>query len=1332
MPQLSNLMYMLLVLPFTSQGFEQFEVLGIESGLSQNTVRVSIQDKKRFIWFGTDDGLNRFDGNRIITFRHQPQNPYSISYDKVNDLALGPEGNLWVATGNGLNQWNNQERPFLRFFHPDAKNLTSLALTGDASFWITTVDHGVLVFDPLKQQYISDPHLKHLSALANYNLTSIAIDNKNRAWFGTKSSGFYIYDFNSKTLDAFDNTGSISNIGGDFDVRDITADQNGNIWVATFDHGLFRYRSTDPMLTPQHILPEKSVYKALVDHHKNIWVGTYQHGLYKFDENGSNPHQIQYQNSISESLPSNNVFNLMQDHSRQLWLGTDGGAAKLNIEGQRFGHQNINLKHPSEYNQNLIMRALEDEAGQIWIGTFGGGLIRFNLLTGDYETITGGDDQSLLRGDFVIGLAEADDGLWIGASTGLYFLNNKDSSLIQYRIKGDDGPFEDSNVHAVHVDTHGNLWVGTYQSGIYLKKKHSDLFINFINISNDPSSLSNDSVNHFIEPIPGQVWALTENGVNRYDDTKQNFKQFFPAKTNNHIASAWVDNLSNIWLGTAEGIYIIDLAGNPVSKLDITDGLSNNTIVGILGDDNQNVWISTNNGLNKYNLITKEVTDYYRKDGLQSNEFNIAYTKLSDGRLLFGGVNGFNLFDPGDIKTDDTLAKPVITSIEPIGPTSNGPDFATQIQPTNQTVNLMPQYYGLDIYFTGLHYKAPDKNRYRYMLEGLDSDWFMAEGADNSVRYTNLNPGTYVFKLQAYNSDGILNQNAAALTIHVLPPWWKTRIAYVSYAVTFLLLTYLTYRWRTKSLRAYTRKLESEVKAGIEEKEKFFENASHEFRTPLTMILKVFKRLHLGLTSFEFNRQLEAGTRNAHRLWRYANQLLDLSVISSGHLQLQLATYYLAKQVQQVSDMFLPEIKDKNLELKLELQEDLLVHYDEMAMEDILVNLISNAVKYTPDGGLVTISAYTGKRNKALIQIRDTGPGIPLDEQERIFDRFQRASNQHTSNGSGLGLTLVYQLVTAMGGTIDLESKLGEGCCFTLTFPLNRKITTEPQPLRDSRGQSYLLPARTQHTKAKAPNDHTIEVSSSTTRPLLLVIDDEPDILDHFVEVLNEYELITTTNGKTGFDLAKKSLPDLIVSDVMMEKMDGIELSRKIRNNSHTSHIPIILVTAKGDRDSKIEGLSEGVNDFITKPFDEQELLLKISNLIAVRKTYAEKYLKQGGHIQPDSQMPPADRLFIEKLNAVIAKNYHDPNFNVNSMADELFISTRQLERKMEGAFSQKPSDYLRKYRLEKSKRKLDKENSISKTSDACGFRELSTFSRCFKAAFGITPSEYQKRNSRH
>jgi signal transduction histidine kinase/CheY-like chemotaxis protein len=843
-------------------------------------------------------------------------------------------------------------------------------------------------------------------------------------------------------------------------------------------------------------------------------------------------------------------------------------------------------------------------------------------------------------------------------------------------------------------------------------------------------------------------------GLNKLDKKEEKFYRYKHepnnpnSLSNNLVSTIYQDKNRVLWIGTE---------GGGINKLHYQeiDGLSNNIVYGILEDNHHNLWISTRNGLSKFNPVDVDdkgtafpsaFKNYYVHDGFQDNEFRTnSYFKNRKGEMFFGGINGFNAFYPDSLKENLTIPDVAITGFKVF---NENYKLDTSITEINQIVlSYNENFFYLD--FAVLDYIAPENNNYAYKLDGLDNDWNYVDNR-NFAHYTNLAPGNYAFHVKASNSDGVWNEEGTSIRIIITPPWWKTWWAYSLYGVALLFTLYGLRRYEMNRISYKNQgKLDKAVLKEKEETEKiksrFFANISHEFRTPLTLIFGPANDVLEKTKEPDTKQSVGTIKRNANRLYGLVNQLLDLSKLEAGKMALETSEQNIIPLLKGLFQSFTSLAERKKITLKFNaIEENLIVYIDKDKVEKIVNNLLSNAFKFTPEGGKIVVSvnttnANTSPLNKAgtqggsvEISISDTGRGIPKERIDNIFDRFYQVDGSHTreSEGTGIGLALTKELVELHKGKIQVESEEGEGSTFTIMLPLG-KDHLKPEEIVDkeiqeetevNKEETEQIP-ETEKSKEKADIDLLLE----TGKPLLLIVEDNSDVRNYIISHLEEDYLVEeAVNGEDGFTKSIEQIPDLIVSDVMMPKMDGFQFCAKIKTDERTSHIPIILLTAKASGESKIEGLETGADDYIMKPFDAKELKVRIKNLIDQRKKLREHFLEEGIFNLDNNNITSVDKKFLEKAVKIINEHLSDSLFGVESFASELAIGRTSLHKKVVALVGEPPGELIKRIRLSKAGILLkNKTGNISEIALEVGFNNPAYFSECFKKQFGVTPSQY-------
>lgn len=1361
----------------------RFERFSLEQGLSQSVVNAILQDSQGFLWFGTGDGLNRFDGYHFKVFRHDPKNPYSISDNYVTTLHEDNQGQIWVGTrGRGLNRFDPKQQRFEHFIH-----------------------------NPLKAD-----------SLSHNSIRSFAQDKNGTIWIGTYGGGLNRYDKNQRRFIHYRNDKEDPNSLSDDKVLAIQNDPRGYLWLAT-SHGLnlfdiekgqFKHYYHEPD-NPASISANE-IPSMLLDG-DSLWLGTNQ-GLTRLNTQTG---QVNiYKNRLNEpnSLSHNYINSVYKSRDGAIWLGTAGGGLnQLHLSNNTFTRHTFHGAQPHSISNDQVISIYQDRQGILWLGTFGGGVNKLDRSIEKFGHIKGHmNNSSSLSHDVVIALLQTNnDTLWVGTEHGL---NRIDSKTGQFEHVFHDPNNPDSissnRIWSLIEDQQKNLWVGTYGGGISRYNVQTKKAQRFMHDPANPKSLSDNRIRWMIQDSQGILWIASEGGgLNRLDPKGHDFDHFKRNPNNNNSLSSdnvfvvFEDAQKRLWIGTEGGLdlynqktkqfyayrhdpriptsisydFISTILQDPDGSLWVgtygggfnhfnpqtgrftryreSDGLGNDTINGLLQDRDGILWLSTNKGLTRFDPAAKSFTNFDVSDGLQSNEFNLgAYFINSRGELLFGGINGFNRFYPGAISLNSATTKTALTGLYlhnkavPVSLAQKRPFSIAQAINHLPDLILNHKQNQMSFEFSALDYHQSAKLQYAYKLAGWDENWIYTNSENRRATYTNIPQGQYNLQIKASNADGIWSEQPTQLNITIKPAPWLTWQSLTLYLITFITSLYGLFRYRTRVIVERSLELEQRVRQRTEtinqlmlQKDQMFANISHEFKTPLTLILNPLEALLQK--SKDDQEPLSMIKRNAQRLLRMIEQLLELSKLDAGHID-KITHYSVNDVLNMLTQSFAPLLQQKQLTLNCDKFDDVTVPSPINALEIILSNLISNAIKYTNDHGQIGL-LITTQTNAVTIQVKDNGIGISQTELEQVFNRFSRANENHGENipGAGIGLALVKELVSRLNGQIDVTSELGQGSCFTLTLPTSKVEASQIENVNALSHTSALEIATIKNQPALAQTSPISENTNSEQLSVLL-IDDNTDMLTLLVDTLSEqYHCLTAQDGTQGIALAESHLPDLIITDVMMPGISGHEVVKRIKQRSLTSHIPVIMLTAKGDIQSRLQAWTNNADDYLNKPFDATELVLRINNLLSLRKMLRQRYQQEFNN-QPSTQfsqstiaandqdetnefmaqiagLDDANAKFIEKLTEMLQKHYKDESLNVAILAHLLGMSARNLGRKTKSILDLTPVEALRNFRLNKAAKLLCDGIPASQVSFDVGFSSHSYFTRCFKLYFNVTPSNY-------
>jgi signal transduction histidine kinase/DNA-binding response OmpR family regulator/sugar lactone lactonase YvrE len=1120
--------------------------------------------------------------------------------------------------------------------------------------------------------------------------------------------------------------------GTDHQINAIHEDRSGMLWLGT-PSGLIRYdrRSGEHILFPHRFAIFRYGWGVILriaeDGDGHFWLATLT-GLMKFDPGTGSYTYYQHDPEDPNSLSYNNISSLWLDRTDIVWAGTAGQGINLyDPKADRF--KTLQRKPvPGTRIAGFSIRALlEDDKGGVWISA--GVLYRWDRVTGTLKSF---ETHSNFPDDFgnteISSLCQDSRGIiWAAGIRGLFRFDPSTGRSRQFKYDpGTKKGIPEPELLALCEDRSGDLWVAGRYTLNLVRDRDRGIVETFVYQPEKMGERNGHVV--ILEDVQGELWLGTMTGLFRFDPATGNFRHFRhnPSDprglSSNHIKSLAADPLEPqrfLWIGTVNGLDKLDLDSMTFTHYRERDGLPNEVVYGILPDAGGQLWLSTNKGLSRFDPGTETFRNYDAKDGLQSNEFNTgAFHRGKSGELFFGGVKGLNYFFPEAIRDNPYPPRLAITRI----------DVLDQPTEPGALVRLTHRENHLTFAFAALDYSAPDKNRYAYMLEGFNAQWIQA-GHHRTATYTNLPPGTYTFRVKGANNDGVWNEEGIAVPLRILPPWWHTWWAYLCYAafVLTLLLTLRRYELHRLRLRSQL-KLERVQSEGLrrmdELKSRFFANISHELRTPLTLILGQLEALRIGERDQGHRGRILSASQNAQRLLDLINQILDLSRLDAGKTTLDTRAVELVTFLGRLVDQFETQAGSRNLSLRFHASsQEITAMVDADKMEKVFVNLIANALKFSEPGGSVLVSADLVDGESVVIRVRDEGPGIAAEHLPYIFDRFYQADDSDTRKypGTGIGLAIVQEYVKLHGGTVKVSSTSAadihagtKGTEFVIEFPrgeLRTSSATDWSPPEAETGPSVPVTA----------------VEGQDRHPLILLVEDHAEMQSFIREQLEpHYRVLTAGNGQEAIACSRQEIPDLIITDWMMPEMDGYAFARKIKSDERTSHIPVIMLTAKSGLEDKITGLETGIEAYLTKPFSIRELLVRVEALIRERDKLRKRFATATVIRPSEVSVVPADQRFMAKALQVTEEQMEDEQFRVEALAVAMNMSTSQLNRKLQALVGQSGSKFIQSIRLQRAADLLrQKAGTVAEISYQVGFTDQAYFARAFRKQFGCSPTEF-------
>lgn len=1310
----------------------------VENGLSGSVVSDIHQDRSGFLWIATEDGLNRFDGIKFTVYRHDKKNNTGILNNLLQTLFEDKAGRMYVGSIDGLQYYD----PATDSFHKiplklddgtivstrvvsicERKNGDILVGTSgrglftltkkeghffgqkmhlnvpselivrifedtDRTVWVSTEDKGLYRVDgrSIKSFFIS-------KRVQNNVVKSICQDRYGRLFVGNMSSGLYQYDPANQTFIAIPYNGSTN-----LPIDELFVNRNNQILLATSGKGVKYFDPASSKILDLNTnvtsfdFSKSKVHSILEDKAGNIWIGIFQKGLLLLAGNPNRFGYVGYKSISSNSIGSSTVMALVEDTQKTIWVGTDNDGLYALLPGS---HASVHYKPDTEGGPvpSNIMAIYEDSRNTIWLGSYLSGLVEFDQKT--------------------------------GRSRYMSKLIDKNGDNVQ-------------RVFSIKEDSRQRLWVATMGSGLFCLDIQSG---NVKNFDAPPSKLyrpvsnliPNNWINCLLISKDNKLFIGTFDGLACLDLGTENFVSTFGSNSLLRgvvIYSLFDDNKGNLWLGTSQGLKRLTRSTREITSFDIDNGLPSSLICAIRGDNDGHLWLSTNRGLSRMDLETNTFVNFYSADGLQGNQFSQgASIEADNGVLYFGGVNGITHFKPDEIRIANKRLSVQIVDLyihdKPVrkGTTSGGYQVVDTTVNSASEFHLSHQDNSFTLEFSTMDFIDAERVSYLYSIN--DNDWVELRPGSNRLTFDNLGPGTYVFRLKVKATKAISDQHQVTIVIH--SAWYLSIWAKAVYGLLILILSGLVYRTIRNRRRIKEEMLAHQRLEELNEaKLQFFINIAHEIRTPLTLVVSPLQKLISHDQDKERGHLYDIMGRNTKRILDLVNQLMDIRKIEKGQMALQLDRVEMVHFTSEICQLFEEQIHAKQIHFVMDFPTDrVFARIDPLNFDKVLINILSNAFKFTPVDGTIRV-AFTLKSNRnqqdLVIAIEDSGQCINEAETERIFDCFYQSADHRDYNqtGTGIGLHLVKQLVQLHGGTIKVENKDPIGCCFSITLPVEEIVAAESPAIASFEGIQRLP-----EPKPEEPSGARLKRKSKR----VVIADDDSEICNYLIDELSgEYTVFSYANGEEAFKGILKEKPDLVISDVMMPVMDGMALCRKMRANPLVNHIPIVLLTAKTEESSNVQGLELGADAYITKPFNMDILLKTVNGLIRNRQI-----LKNNEHEQQYQEefiskisIKASEEKLLEKVHLIINQNLANPELSVEMIAGEIGISRVHLHRKLKELTNLTTRDLIRTIRLKQAAELLIiKGLSVSEVSFAVGYSNVNNFSVAFKEQFGVSPTGY-------
>ena len=1340
-----------------------FKHITDEQGLSNTSVEVIVQDSRGFIWIGTRNGLNRYDGYDIRTYFHEPSNPTSLLDNYINCIFEDSKQNLWIGTASGLNRYDQVLNRFINYSNQPAlgSSITHIGEDNEHTIWVSTLTGGIYQLKGKSDTVRRWPYLPDRKGDQKPLVYDFAWDRTGNLWLAT-AQGVSLFDQATRKLTNFPyRTAGNSQAEP---IRKIQLDDAGNLWLATENQGLllfdrrlrtfkaYRHQENDPAS-----LGSDNVKSLLIDSQQNLWVGCLNGGLNRFDPATDTFHNYEREPGNPSSLSQKSVQSLFSDRQGNIWVGTLRGgvnvqvplAVKFNLHRQQLA--------PNSLSYNDIRGFCEDHAGNIWVGADGGGLNRFNR---EQNTFTHyrhqpGNSRSL-GSDAVMSITEdSQQTLWVATfGGGLNRFYPATGMFQQFLHKpGNLASISSNFVERAFEDSQHNLWVATYGGGLNRLDRQT---MTFQPIVKDPLGKTKFTGNLLLsiqEDHDQNIWICSEDGgLNRYDLRTKRFSHYFNEPTMKHdLVVIFADSKDRLWIGK-KGLYLYNRMRDRFELYPNTAGLTTEFIKGILEDKKGNLWISSSNGLTQFNADTQAFRKFNPRDGLQGLEFedNSCLT-ARDGTMFFGGVNGFNTFNPDQLALNRFVPPVYVTEFQVSNRTVG---VGTDDSPLTKDISYLDEVrldYDQSTFsflFSALNFVVPENNQYAYKLDGLEDNWITA-GTERRASYTNLQPGDYTFQVKGSNNDYVWNKLPRTIHIVISPPFWA--------AWWFRLLMLALILYGVFAFFEFRRKLE--LKAALEKQQhelhqlqlQFFTNISHEFRTPLSLILGPLERIKHINPDQEFAHYYNTIYRNANRLMSLINELMDFRKVETGALKLKVKPADLLQFLNGIVD----EFKDLSTQKQVTLHIRDSINYERIwsdanVLEKIVLNLLNNSFKYTGQQGVITVDVFssleafqptfanklafeepkqTGKY--VYIRIADNGIGISKESITHLFERYFRISSAHL--GSGIGLAFVKSLTVLHKGDIYVYSERNQGTEIIVGIPAGEASYERSEKLSNviydggvdlESGTMSFFPTE---MAVESADDVEPAANGKDKRESILFVDDNAELRQFLRDTLQtKYQIYEAEEGEAAFEMARQINPDLIVSDVMMPGVNGVEFCKRIKSNFDTSHIPFIMLTGRDSLEAKIEGVGSGADIYLSKPISVDLLMLTIRNVLEQKKKSKERYLSDYYSEARGLVNSEKDKDLLDKLNRVMDENLMNSELDVEFLCNAIGVSKTSLFQKIKSITGQSIVEFIRTFRLKRSVQLMTEEDvPLSDVAYRVGFQDPSYFSKVFKKEFGKSPSQF-------
>lgn len=1363
---MSKLHYLILCLIFVknlvfAQG-EPFLFVKTNEDIGERAITCIIDDSMNQMWIGTyGGGLKKYNGVDVKTFKHDLNTASGLSSSEIYDLLLGKDDAIWIATNNGLNVYNQHNDSFT-YFNPPGEKLPihTLAKLNDDHIIIGTHQKGVYVFNTLTKKF------QKASIDIDENglqVNALIVDQLKRIWVGT-NLGIMQLDFTKLKLKKISDRVLKNKSLLSSEILSLETDMLGNVWVGTVKNGVAKISTKEiNYLDIDHFpISEKRIFSIKTYTNGMMLCGTENDGLFVLNNEGEISKRYVKESGSSYSIHSNSVWEIHSDASNRIWIGYyDQGVDKYDPQHFKFNFFQNNITKDVEPFPASVSSIAKDKFGRLWFSCIDKGVYVYNPDKKTYTHLNN-PNNAIANGlnslDIPSIFIDSNQNVWIASwYNGIYLLNNGSKRFINISTTSHPKTVSSNRIVSFSEDSKGVIWIGTFLGGLLSYDTKTDEIKHYNGEAFQNLALQNGNIRKVIVDKDDNIWLGTRRGIYRYnqkDNSIRSYNSNIIAASKNTISdfivfSLYEDANKNIWIGT-DGYGLFSYSGTDGNFKWHGEGsdLPNMTINSITQSFDGMYWLGTDNGLIKYNNTNGDFRVFESNDGLLGNKINRS-SFFTDGYTLFLGTSeGINFFDFNSINNNKNVPNILLEHLK-IG---NNRISVSEHGPLKKTIQFSDSLFlnhnqsSFSIDYIGVNQTRGEKNNYAYILEGLETDWNYV-GNLRTATYTNIKPGNYTFKLKASNNDGVWTTNSKSVFIKVMPPWWATITAKICYVLIILSLS--LYIFRLIKLRVLERRkveIERNLREQTEElhlkKMQFFTNISHEFRTPLTLILNPLESLLSSADEVTLPEEVRSKHRiihrNTKRLKRLIDELMDFRKMQFGKIELRVKKINLTKIIKNVISYYEEEALYRNIELKPLEFDDMFIWADASMIEKIIFNLISNAFKATKEGGTISVEIRQHKdgimfplinrlqpQGALEVIIRDSGIGINKENIQKIFERFyqDKDNNEQYFGGTGIGLEVVRKFVNYHKGKIEVESQKDKGTSFKLFFALENTHYSENQFASYKTSEERATNPKQIEKITNDKNESNTYKSSS-----ILLVEDNLELREYLkLELKGKYHIYEASNGKIGYEMAKKSNPDLIIADVMMPEMDGIEMCEKLKSDKETTNIPILMLTAKVAEKERIEGIDAGADVYLKKPFSVNLLKSHVRQLIKSKNSFYDSYFKS---FEMDVELIDSDKKILADVIRVIGDNLSKEDLCVQDIANELGLSRSKLYRKIKTVTGISANEIIRKTRLEKAKELLViTDMTIGEICYKVGFASPSYFTKRFKEHTNSIPKQYRLNN---